>query len=255
METEPGKLLTALQFFQRLPLPSALSKYIGENKNLADCAHWFPVAGVIVAVPPALVLYFAAGFLPQPVAAGLAIFTGIWLTGALHEDGLADCADGLGGGATRERALEIMRDSAVGTFGACALIASIGLRWLALALIADVTVTGAAAGLFATHAVSRGAITTALAFSNYARPKGTGSLVSVGISPQQWGVTIAISLLLATLFAAWAGLIAAAAALVASALFLARFAARIGGYTGDALGGMQQIAEITCLLTLTGLLV
>lgn len=232
-----------------------LADRIDNDAGLAGSAHWFPVAGVVIALPPALVLATLAQFLPVPVAVALTIATGIWLTGALHEDGLADCADGLGSGAQRDRALEIMRDSAVGTFGAIALIVSIGLRWLTLSLVADATIAGAMAALLASHAVSRGAITTALAFSSYARPHGTASLVARGIDSSQWGITIAISVLLCLLFTGWAGLAAAIGALAAAWLFLGRFEARIGGYTGDALGGMQQIAEVSCLLVLSGLLI
>lgn len=254
LHEETGRLLAALQFFQRLALPQALVRCIDAEAGLGGSAHWFPVAGTIIALPPALVLLGTGQILPAPIAAALAIVTGLWLTGALHEDGLADCADGLGGGATRSRALEIMRDSAIGTFGACALIASVGLRWLALSLIADLTLFAAAAALLAAHTVSRGAITTALAFSNYARSKGTGSLVADGIGVPQWIVTITISILLCVLFAGWAGALSAIAALIAAALFLRHFVSRIGGYTGDALGAMQQITEIACLLALAGLM-
>ena len=232
-----------------------LADRIDNDAGLAGSTHWFPVAGVVIALPPVLVLATLAQFLPVAVAAAFAIATGIWLTGALHEDGLADCADGLGSGAQRDRALEIMRDSAVGTFGAIALIFSVGLRWLAVSLIADVSIAGAACALLASHIVSRGAIASALAFSSYARPQGTASLVARGIDISQWAITVAISVLLCLLFTGWPGLLAAIAALLAAALFLGRFEARIGGYTGDALGGMQQIAEITCLLALSALLI
>lgn len=252
---ELAKLLAALQFFLRLPMPAFLTAKADHESGLDEAAHLFPIVGLVVALAPVAVLAAAAALLPPMLAAGLAVLAGIWATGALHEDGLADCADGLGGSADRERALEIMRDSAVGTFGMVALTGSIGLRWAALAVIAQQSAWLAAAALFAAHAVSRGGITTALTFSSYARRQGTGSLVAAGIDKGQWSVAIAISALLAALFCGWAGLAAAIAALIAAALFLLYFEARIGGYTGDCLGAMQQIGEATCLILLAAILV
>ena len=116
---------------------------IGSSKPAADGAiaraTWaLPVAGLLVGLAGALVYKISSrlGLTPN-LAALLALATTALITGALHEDGLADTADGLGGGRTRERKLEIMRDSRIGTYGVCALILSFGLRWSALATIAN----------------------------------------------------------------------------------------------------------------------
>ncbi|MEM0944986.1 MAG: adenosylcobinamide-GDP ribazoletransferase, partial [Pseudomonadota bacterium] len=115
-------LATAVQFLTRLPVPAPG----WEEDRLARAMRWFGAVGLLVGALTGALWWAASVALPAPVAAGLAIAGGIWLTGALHEDGAADTADALGGHASRERALEIMRDSRIGTYGAAALILSVG---------------------------------------------------------------------------------------------------------------------------------
>ncbi|MCB1422307.1 MAG: adenosylcobinamide-GDP ribazoletransferase [Nitratireductor sp.] len=238
--------LAALRFFTRLPLPAS----DGGERPLATAALGFPLAGLVIGALTALVWAGAVFLLPALPAAGLAIAAGLVITGALHEDGLSDCADGLGGGSTRERALEIMRDSRIGAFGAAALIVTIGLRWAALG---EFDLAEGIWALLTAHTVSRTAILPALAFSSYARKEGLGSTVSDGISSTQLAITLAITALLAILFGGPAGLVAAILALGAAFAFLKYLEARLNGYTGDGLGAMQQIAEITVMLVLCAL--
>ena len=236
-------LLTALRFFTRLPLPVAQDA----ERPLSAAAIGFPVAGLVIGALVALVWVAAVPLLPALPAAGLAIAAGLIITGALHEDGLSDCADGLGGGSTRERALEIMRDSRIGAFGAAALILTIGLRWVALG---EFGLLEGVWALLTAHTVSRTAILPALAFSSYARKEGLGTTVADGISTPQLAMAIAVAMLLAILFGGLAGLIAALLALAAAFAFLKYLETRLGGYTGDGLGAMQQIAEVTAVLAL-----
>ncbi|MEM9139739.1 MAG: adenosylcobinamide-GDP ribazoletransferase, partial [Pseudomonadota bacterium] len=114
---EIGHFFVGIMFLTRLPVPQGLRHVEG---RLARSARYFPLVGVLVGLLTAIVFLVTSEILPTEIAAGLTIAAGIVLTGGLHEDGLADCCDGLGGGATREHALEIMRDSRVGTFGAAA---------------------------------------------------------------------------------------------------------------------------------------
>ena len=129
MENPVEKYLFTLRFFTRLPIPEAK----GSDGNLAGAALAFPFAGLSVGLLCALVWWLATALVPPLPAAGVTLLFGILITGALHEDGFSDCADGLGGGFTRERALEIMRDSRIGAYGACALVFTVGLRWSGLA--------------------------------------------------------------------------------------------------------------------------
>jgi adenosylcobinamide-GDP ribazoletransferase len=171
------------------------------------------------------------------------------LTGALHEDGLTDCADAFGATRNRERALEILRDSRIGVFGAAALVFSILLRWAA---IASLSLGAGVAALLIAHAVSRAAIALGPGLTQYARSEGTGALVAGGIDRLHLLLTLAVAVAIAILFGGWAGLFAALVGTLAAALMLAYAQARIGGYTGDVLGAMQQVAEIAILCVLAG---
>lgn len=240
-------LPAAFAFFSRFPLPQFLQPSGEEATDLHRCVIWFPIAGLLVAAVPAVVFWSVSQIAAPAIAAGLAICVYVIATGALHEDGLADCADGLGGAGDRDQALKIMRDSQAGTYGAAALIFSIGLRWVALSALPPLA--GLSALLIA-GAAARGSIATALAFSNYARPAGKAKIVSERIAISDWAITLVVSLLLGALAGGLSGLFCAAVGIAAAACFLIYFRARIGGYTGDALGAMEQIAEIAILLSL-----
>ena len=243
---EPLRALHALGFLTRLPVPAAAFVAPG---GLAAAARWFPLAGAAVGLAAALVYAAAAAALPSAAAALLALAAGLALTGALHEDGLADTLDALGGHATRERALEILRDSRIGTYGALGLVLSVALRAAGLAALSPAE---ALAALPAAHAAGRAAMLLAPATTPYARPAGLGAPLQP--LPR---VTLPAALALAALLALPAGLpglIALAAALAAATLVLARVRARLGGWTGDGLGAMQQAGEIAALLTLAALL-
>lgn len=227
-------------------LPVASSKPAADGA-VARATWALPVAGLLVGLAGALVYKIASrlGLTPN-LAALLALATTALITGALHEDGLADTADGLGGGRTRERKLEIMRDSRIGTYGVCALILSFGLRWSALAAIADPWAVTLA--LFAAHAAARAGVPAFMSLVPPARPDGLSA--SAGAPP---GRSVAIAFALGTLVLALA--LGPGKALVGLILLslagwtLARLAVRqIGGQTGDILGAFEQFGEILVLL-------
>ena len=188
------------------------------------------------------------------VAAAMALGALLLLTGALHEDGLADAADGLGGGRTAERALEIMADSRIGAFGAAALTVSLLTRWSALSALAVVDPVAAGAALAVAGAVSRSVMAVGLAAWPSARQGGLSD--AQGRAPE-WAAATALAIgAMASvglgLFAV--GLVAGAAwiaAVAAGALTLLYAARRLGGQTGDVLGAAQQLAEIAFLAGLT----
>jgi adenosylcobinamide-GDP ribazoletransferase len=247
LREEAGRLVAALLFFTRLPLPAALTALADHSQGLNRSAVMFAPAGALIGLLLGALLLALCAFLPIEVAAWLVVGAGLLLTGALHEDGLADCADGWGAGNNAEKALSIMRDSRIGAWGAAALVLSIGLRWAALAAMSP---WAAAMALAVSHAAGRGAIAIALARYSYARPTGTGSLVAGGIENREFGFCVAATAIACGLFGGFAGLVAAAAAFAAAWFFIARFAKRIGGYTGDALGAMEQLGEIAALVAL-----
>ncbi len=210
-------------------------------------AGWaFPLVGGGIGALCALA-FFAAGLFGLPVgpAALLAIATGVAATGALHEDGLADTADGFGGG-SRDRKLAIMRDSTHGTYGVVALVLSVGLRATAIAAIGDAIFVGLA--LIAAHAASRAVLPPAMFLLRPARVDGLGAAAgrpsrTVAAGAALIGAVIALATL-GPLSGALALFLAGGA--VAAAAMLAR--RQIGGYTGDVLGFFQQIGEIVILL-------
>ena len=174
----------------------------------------------------------------------------VWLTGAFHEDGLADVADGLGGSAQRERALEIMKDSRIGAFGAIALVLALGLKVALLTAIALQGVSAVVAALFAGHVLSRLAPLFLIRFLPYVGDSGAskskpladaigGGALAVGIL---WSIPAAAPVLLAQ-GAMKTGAMLAACAL--AALWMARlFRRRLQGFTGDGLGATQQVCEL-----------
>lgn len=227
-------------------LPVASSKPAADGA-IARATWALPIAGLMVGLAGAVAYKISSRFgLTPNLAALLALATTALITGALHEDGLADTADGLGGGRTRERKLEIMRDSRIGTYGVCALILSFGLRWSALATIANPWAVALA--LCAAHTAARAGVPAFMSLVPPARPDGLSA--SAGSPP---GRSIAIAFALGTLALVLA--LGPGKALVSlillslAGLMLARLAVRqIGGQTGDILGAFEQLGEILILL-------
>jgi adenosylcobinamide-GDP ribazoletransferase len=185
--------------------------------------------------------------IPPGAAAGLALVAQALSTGALHEDGLADSADGLWGGGTRERRLEIMRDSRIGSFGALALILSVLLRWTALsALLEEGWIWGP---LIAAGALSRWPMAWMLGILPPARDGGLSRLVGQpGAATVALGGAVALGLALVT--TGWGALAAAAGGLIVACAWTLAVRARLGGQTGDTCGAAQQLSEVAVLLAL-----
>ena len=235
--------VAAMAFFTRLPVETPAY----DVWQLAGSVWAFPLVGGGIGAVAALAFLLAqlVGLGDWP-AALLSVLSGLALTGALHEDGLADTADGFFGGHDREAKLAIMRDSRHGTFGVAAIVLSISLRAAALASIGDAIHAGLA--LVAAHSVSRAALPVLMWQMTPARSEGVGA--SAGI-PRPLGVATAI--LMGTLIALAAlGPLRGALAVCLAGVTLCASAGlsrrQIGGHTGDVLGAFQQIGEIVILL-------
>lgn len=237
-----------LVFFTRLPLP----QFDFAGRSLASAIWAAPIAGLVVAIIGALTFALASFLgLPPAISAALALASTMLATGCLHEDGLADVADGFGGGSTPERKLDIMRDSRIGAYGACALVVSILLRWTA---IADLATPGDVfATLLAAHIASRGLIAAFMHALPHARQNGLAANAgSVSRDTALAGAALgAVGLLLLGLIGLLTGILALALVLFAFRQLCLR---QIGGQTGDTIGAMQQVAEITILVTAAALL-
>lgn len=236
----------AIMLLTRLPAGK-----MAHAPGIGAAAWAFPLAGALVGGISAAVLAgaLAVGVAPA-LAAGLALAAGVMASGGLHEDGLADVADGFGGGRTPARKLEIMRDSQIGSYGGLALVFSLGLRWQGLAILALQGWQIAACALIALAISSRAALGCALLWMPAARADGMGKSASVTTLPRAIaGLAlgfIAMATIIGPILALWVLL-----AQVLVQLAFSRVAMRqIGGQTGDVLGAMQQLAEVAGWLVL-----
>jgi adenosylcobinamide-GDP ribazoletransferase len=249
---EPGltrfeQFRLAAGFLTRLPVPPPRKL---EPRALATAAWAFPVVGLGVGTAGGLVYVIASNLgLTAFLAALLAVAVQILITGALHEDGLADVADGFGGGGDRARKLEIMRDSRLGSYGALALFLATAAR---IGAIAALGTFGAPAVVFlalmAAGAASRTAAVALMVFLEPARPDGLGA--SAGRPGREGFIAAGIFSAVAAFIALGLGGGIAALLVSAAAVWaLAKIARRqIGGQTGDVLGAAQQISEIAFLI-------
>ncbi|MGY6635179.1 MAG: adenosylcobinamide-GDP ribazoletransferase [Alkalilacustris sp.] len=235
-----------VQFLTRLPVRDPT---LWNAERMARIPAFFPLVGALAGGVMALA-WLAAGLVwPPAVAALAAVAAGLMLTGAFHEDGFADACDGLGGSVTRERALEIMRDSRLGTYGAAGLGMMLAGRVLALAALAPVA---GAVVLVVGQALSRASAVLAIATGQYARDHGTAKPVQDGVAPRDLMLALGTAVVVAGGALIWLPVGALVAGLLGMALghlaMRAVYERRLGGYTGDCLGGVQQCSELGFVL-------
>ncbi len=254
--------LLAVQFLTRIPVTGRLAAWVGYSPAMlrASAVH-FPGVGWLVGGFAGGLLALLLTLLPATdaarwVAALCATAAGVWLTGAFHEDGLADTADGLGGSADRDTALHIMKDSRIGSYGAIALVLVLALKCALLALIAAGGPALAAVALLATQVGTRYAVLWLMrcmphvgdAAGSKSKPLAD-AITSLGLAKALVWTAPALALL------GWvAGLAGLLAMLAGGALAAWRVQVllrrRLGGYTGDGLGAAQQLSEVAALLGL-----
>lgn len=254
--------LLALQFFTRIPVTGRLADWVGFSPAMlrASAAH-FPGVGWVVGGLTAAVFWGLLLALPSvPAAPWLAAIAstvfGVLLTGAFHEDGLADLADGLGGSAERERALDIMKDSRIGSYGAIALVLAVLAKVALLALLAQVDAWLAVVALFAAHVTSRTVplivIRTLPHVGDTPQSKSKPLAESIGNAGLAAGFlwwALAMALVVWLLPAApWAQ--AVLGALIGLGWMWRLLWRRLQGFTGDGLGATQQVCEVLFYLGL-----
>ncbi|MCZ8260996.1 MAG: adenosylcobinamide-GDP ribazoletransferase [Beijerinckiaceae bacterium] len=252
-----GDLLNVMRFYTRLPLP--VFRFEREAHALPDFrrAAWaIPVTGAVVGSCGALAggLAYLAGLSPL-IGAALAMAVQVAITGAFHEDGLADSCDGLFGGATPERRLEIMKDSRIGTFGGAGLVFALLLRVLALAELFRLMGPAALALLPGIAALSRGVALMPVLILSPAGSQGLSASVPLPDLPA-WLVAVTLGGVVHAGACLWldlplGGLVAALGALLLMPALAALARSKIGGHNGDILGACQQVAEIALLLALS----
>lgn len=235
-------LLTALGYFTRVPVPG----WVGfEPHYLYAAARWFPLIGLLVGAVAASVFAVAAHVFPVSVAVLLSMAATLLLTGAFHEDGLADCCDAFGGAYQREDVLRVMRDSRIGVFGAIGLIVALLLKWQTLSALPPLRIMAIS---IAAHAASRAVAISFLFTHEYVRAEGKAR--PVARKPGLPTFVLVVLTGLPCLF--WPdgrlGLVTLGVLIVLRFALGRWFNRRIGGYTGDCLGLAQQVCEIAIYL-------
>mgnify|MGYP001627823315 CR=1 FL=1 len=254
----PGETTRSIAFLSRLPVSDGM--FGPEPWKISGAAGVFPLAGIVIALPAAL-LATLLGWLdiPSALTALLTLAAMVLVTGALHEDGLADCADAFGAGGARSRMLDILKDSRIGAYGTLAMIFSIGLRGVALtALIAVGPPLATALTILAAAALSRGLMVWHWRRLPAARTDG----VSAGAGrpvPDAAYLALAIGGLAGLLLPIaqsgfFAALVAVLLAVLATELWTRYVDKKLAGQTGDTIGAAQQIAETVFLVILVSAL-
>lgn len=237
MRRELELFFTALMFFTRLPVPEL--EYSQEKLN--SSSRYFPLVGILVGALSATVFMFSTMIFSTNVSVLLSMIASILITGAFHEDGFADTCDGFGGGYTKEKILEIMKDSRIGAFGAIGIILLLILKFSLLSEMKPMVIPIV---IVAGHAISRFISISLLYSMIYVKEEGKAKPLSTALPLPSLLVAGVFGLLPLLLFKK------ALILLVIIPLFLTRlylsyyFKKHIGGYTGDCLGAAQQTSEV-----------
>jgi len=246
MKRQIDLFLTAVMFYTRIPVPRSLT-YSPERLNRST--RYFPLIGWLVGGIGAIVFYGLNFLFPVPLTVFLSMMATVLVTGAFHEDGFADFCDGFGGGYTREKIFSIMKDSRIGTYGTVGLLGMLGTKFLALQSLPSLLIPGI---LVAAHAFSRLMPVMIIFTSYYSRDDELSKTKPIGKRGKSSDLFIAIvTALLPMLFFSWKLM-----ALVLPLSLLITFGfkkyteRKIGGYTGDCLGALQQITEVLFYLCL-----
>ncbi|MFT6052497.1 MAG: adenosylcobinamide-GDP ribazoletransferase [Halioglobus sp.] len=232
-------LCCAVIFLTRIPLP--FNRPMEGQQPLL----YFPLVGLFIGILAAAVFYSSNLYWPQPVAVLLSVGVTLLCTGALHEDGLADTADGMGGGWSVEDKLRIMKDSSIGTYGALALIFALLLKLAALSTMQATDVIGA---LIVAHVLSRWSALPLLRYCVYVGGGSAAAFADIN-NRKRFVIACVYTPIIVLLVAPEKGLLALFIALLVTFASYRYFRSRLGGVTGDSLGATNQIVEIAIYLT------
>lgn len=249
MKKEWSIFLTAVMFYTRIPCP----QWVDHSADMLNKAtKYFPLIGWVVGGFAGLIYFSAAQVLPTSIAVVLSMVASILLTGAFHEDGFADVCDGFGGGWTKEKILIIMKDSAIGTYGALGMILMILFKFLLLWELAQgVSLLQGAAIMLAAHCISRVNAVYMIYTDEYARDNEDSKAKPVAKQMKMSSFIVALIIGLAPI-AYFQNLyfLLVIPVLILVKLYLSRYFKKwIGGYTGDCLGTAQQVSEVAFYLT------
>ncbi len=247
--------LLALQFFSRIPVTGKFAAWVGFNPEMqARSLGYFPLVGWLIGLLTAgafLVLSFVLSVAPATpwIAALFSTLFGLLLTGALHEDGLADLVDGLGGSTSKEGALEIMKDSRIGAYGVIALFGALLAKVFLLAALAEINIWLACLALFSGHVISRlmpvWVVRLLPYVGNPTQSKSSAMVASNGVFWLALFWTLSALALVFYFAPSYVWLGGLSVSLVGLIVMYRLISRRLGGYNGDALGAVQQICELS----------
>jgi adenosylcobinamide-GDP ribazoletransferase len=235
-------LRIALSFMTRVPF------HVEGVTDVAPATPWFPIVGVLVGSVGGGVFVGASHLVPSGVAAASAMATTALITGAFHHDGLADIADAFGGGWTPEQRMVILKDSRHGTYGVVSLVLSALVIWSALGSLGP---AWGFAGLVAAHTLGRTAILGTLLVARSAGSKGLGTDYAVGLPRRSTliGMLAGVALT-AVVLGVWAAVAVAAVVITTIAVVVLSYR-KIGGFSGDVLGAIEQVGECAVLIAIS----
>ncbi|MBV8071774.1 MAG: adenosylcobinamide-GDP ribazoletransferase [Acidobacteriaceae bacterium] len=243
-----NSFLGAVVFLTRIPVGSL---YHFQRTSLSRSVIYFPLVGALIGSTGGIILAAAQAFLPASIAVLLGMATTTVVTGGLHEDGLADAADGLFGGRNAAHSLEIMKDSRLGTFGALALWFSLTAKFLLLSRLLAHGAGLTCAALIVANSLGRGACAALLYFYPCARVEESNARpFGDSMTRRQVLLALAFSTTLAFAIIGLAAVACTLASIAVTVLAGAYFKRKIGGVTGDCLGAANQLVEIASYLTL-----
>ena len=243
LKKEITLFFTALQYFTRIPCPS----HVYHNPNImGKSLRYLPLVGWLVGSLSGAILVISNRFLTTPIASVAGIMLAIIITGAIHEDGLADTCDGFGGGWNKEQILKIMKDSRIGSFGGIGICFALLIKFTAISELASRNINKTAMIIICAHAVSRLAIIVLKHNLLYVSDPENAKSSPFNIPFDTTGFVIAMALGTLPLFLFQAWIVWAIPAILVLIILLMKnyFKKWIGGYTGDCLGAVQQITEI-----------
>lgn len=231
-------LIGSIIFLTRIPIKTR------RELSTAKSAPWFPIAGLLIGSCVAIVIVAIGRFLSGDVTAALAVTIGILMTGAFHEDGLADTVDALVGGWTVEDRLRILKDSRHGTYGVTALVTSIAIRILSLGAICDISLKTGAVATICAHLIARALAVFSMLIAPRSPHPGLGSDYLSQLNRFACWRGLTIGSIVAVALAGWSSLTALVIGVVCSLLIVIWATKKIGGISGDILGAIEQVGEI-----------
>ena len=249
MKKEVRIFFTALMFYTRIPCPSWIDH---SEEYINKATRYFPLIGWIVGLATALVVLGSHYIFPNAICIILSLGTSILITGAFHEDGFADVCDGFGGGWTKEKILDIMKDSRVGAYGVVGLIVLFSLKIFTLIELLNIDIWYCLKAIILAHVISRFSAVTMIFTHEYSREDETSKIKPIAkkLTVKNFLISAVWVFLALLLFQNWYIFLVIIPVYLMKIYLAKYFTKWIGGYTGDCLGTIQQITEIVTLLFL-----